>query len=88
MKLPKNLDMDKVNKLFEEHFDVDKAELEKGITMWTLTPQRFRCETCRNEGYVHTTNEQGFDEIQRCDECAVFSNDLEAQQYVEGLQND
>jgi hypothetical protein len=40
MKLPKNLDMDKVNKLFEEHFTVDKAELEKGFTMWTFTPKR------------------------------------------------
>jgi hypothetical protein len=40
MKRLKNLDMEKVNKLFDEHFDVDKAELEKGITMWTFTPKR------------------------------------------------
>lgn len=40
MKLPKNLDMDKVNELFDKHFEVDKAELEKGFTMWTFTPKR------------------------------------------------
>jgi hypothetical protein len=40
MKTLKNLDMDKVNKLFDEHFTVDKAELEQGFTMWTFTPKR------------------------------------------------
>ena len=40
MKRLKNLDMDKINTLFDKHFTVDKAELEKGLTMWTLTPKR------------------------------------------------
>ena len=37
---PKGLDMQRVEELFDKHFTVDKAELEKGITMWTLTPER------------------------------------------------
>jgi hypothetical protein len=37
---PKNLDMQRVEELFDKHFKVDKAELTKGITMWTLTPER------------------------------------------------
>lgn len=37
---PKNLDMDKINKLFDDHFTFDKAELTKGITQWTISPKR------------------------------------------------
>jgi len=41
---------------------------------------RYKCEMCGNDGYIHTTNEQGQDEVQRCDECAVYESDAEAQQ--------
>ena len=37
---PKHLDMDRIEELFNEHFTFDKAEMEKGFTMWTLTPKR------------------------------------------------
>jgi hypothetical protein len=37
---PKNLDMARIEELFNEHFTFDKAEMEKGFTMWTLTPKR------------------------------------------------
>jgi hypothetical protein len=37
---PKNLDMERIEELFNEHFTFDKAEMEKGFTMWTLTPKR------------------------------------------------
>lgn len=37
---PKHLDMQAVEKLFNEHFTFDKAELEKGFTMWTIEPKR------------------------------------------------
>lgn len=41
---PKNLDMQRVEELFDKHFKVDKKELTKGITMWTLTPERKKVE--------------------------------------------
>jgi hypothetical protein len=37
---PKNLDMARIEELFNEHFTFDKADMEKGFTMWTLTPKR------------------------------------------------
>lgn len=37
---PKNLDMQKIEKLFNEHFIFNKNELNKGVTAWTLTPRR------------------------------------------------
>ena len=40
MKRPKNLDMDKINRIFNEHFEFAKEDLEKGLTVWTLTPKR------------------------------------------------
>lgn len=40
MKRLKNLDIPKIEKLFNDHFTVDKNELTKGITCWTLTPRR------------------------------------------------
>jgi hypothetical protein len=40
MKRLKNLDMDKINRIFNEHFEFAKEDLEKGLTIWTLTPKR------------------------------------------------
>lgn len=37
---PKNLDMNKINKLFNENFIFDKAELSKGCTRFIITPKR------------------------------------------------
>lgn len=37
---PKNLDMKKVNKLFNEHFTFNKNDLNVGYTVFTLTPKR------------------------------------------------
>jgi hypothetical protein len=37
---PKNLDMEKIERPFNEHFTFDKAELNKGITQFTITPKR------------------------------------------------
>jgi hypothetical protein len=37
---PKNLDMEKINKLFNEHFTFNKNDLNKGYTVFTLTPIR------------------------------------------------
>jgi hypothetical protein len=42
---PKNLDMEKIEKLFNEHFIFDKKELEKGITRWIISP----APTVKNE---------------------------------------
>jgi hypothetical protein len=37
---PKHLDMEKIKRLFNEHFTFDKEELNKGITQVTITPKR------------------------------------------------
>ena len=37
---PKHLDMDRIEELFNEHFTFDKSELEKGYTMWEISPKR------------------------------------------------
>ena len=37
---PKNLDMEKIERLFNEHFTFDKEDLNKGLTCWTITPKR------------------------------------------------
>jgi len=40
MRKIKNLDMNRIEELFNEYFTFDKAEMEKGFTMWELTPKR------------------------------------------------
>lgn len=37
---PKNLDMNRIEELFNEHFIFNKEDLNKGITMWTISPKR------------------------------------------------
>lgn len=37
------------------------------------------CATCLGRGYVFSCNECGDDEVQRCDECAMYESDDEAQ---------
>jgi DNA-directed RNA polymerase subunit RPC12/RpoP len=44
---PKGLNMERIEELFNEHFIFDKADLEKGITRWTISPQRdVHCPKC------------------------------------------
>ena len=37
---PKNLNMERIEELFNEHFTFNKEDLNKGITMWTISPLR------------------------------------------------
>ena len=37
---PKNLNMERIEELFNEHFIFNKEDLNKGITMWTISPLR------------------------------------------------
>ena len=37
---PKNLNMERIEELFNEHFIFNKEDLEKGFTRWELTPKR------------------------------------------------
>lgn len=77
MKTPKNLDMDKVNKLFDEHFTVDKAELDKGITMWSLTPKRDpQCPKCGTKLMTGKLVSEGYDFY--CPECDEDFYNVEA----------
>jgi hypothetical protein len=80
MKRLKRLDMDKINRIFNEHFEFAKDDLEKGLTIWTLTPKRTVCTSCQGKGYVHSNNEQGADEVQKCDDCGKYKTDEQAQQ--------
>lgn len=40
MRRLKNLDMAKIERIFNEQFEFAKEDLEKGLTVWTLTPKR------------------------------------------------
>ena len=41
-----------------------------------------KCEICNDKYFIHSNDEDGNDEIQRCDDCGYFSSDEEAQNYV------
>ena len=40
-----------------------------------------KCETCNDNKYINSNNEQGQNEVQKCDECNYFANDNQAQLY-------
>ncbi len=37
---------------------------------------------CQGKGFVLSTNEQGYAEIQKCDDCQIFEDDSEVQTYI------
>ena len=37
-----------------------------------------KCSDCDNIGWILSNSESGADEIQRCDTCKVYSDDLQA----------
>lgn len=48
---PKNLNMDRIEQIFNDNFEFDSAELQKGITRWTISPKRhqkanLKCPAC------------------------------------------
>jgi len=43
------------------------------------------CDICYGQGYVHSNDKEGNDEIQRCDNCEKFDNDLEAQSFYKDM---
>jgi hypothetical protein len=50
---PKNLDMDKIEKLFNDNFTFDKNDLNKGYTCFTISPKRDQLkETVKNENKI------------------------------------
>lgn len=46
------------------------------------------CSNCFGDGWVLSCNECGEDEVQRCDECAIFETDAEAQEYNQGVNHE
>lgn len=38
-----------------------------------------KCIECDGKGYVYSNNENGIDEVQRCDECREVATDTQAQ---------
>ncbi len=43
------------------------------------------CEACYGQGYVHSNDEEGNDEIQKCDECEEFESDQDAREYYRDM---
>ena len=43
------------------------------------------CVECKGKGFVLSTNEQGYHEIQKCDSCSGFESDSDAQEYAHYL---
>ena len=43
------------------------------------------CDACYGQGYVHSNDEEGNDEIQKCDECEKFESDQDAREYYRDL---
>jgi hypothetical protein len=43
------------------------------------------CDVCYGQGYVHSNDEEGNDEIQKCDECEKFESDQDAKEYYRDL---
>ena len=43
------------------------------------------CDACYGQGYVHSNDEEGNDEIQKCDECEEFESDQDAREYYRDL---
>lgn len=41
-----------------------------------------KCINCNDKYFVKSNDEDGNDEIQKCDDCGHFSSDEEAQNYV------
>jgi hypothetical protein len=39
---------------------------------------KYNCNDCDNIGWLASNGESGADEIQRCDTCKVYNNDLQA----------
>ena len=39
------------------------------------------CDMCFGKGYLHSNDKEGKYEIQKCDDCNKFKNDLDAQRF-------
>ena len=37
-----------------------------------------KCKSCEGNGFLDTINEDGEEEIQKCDDCGTYATDLEA----------
>ena len=40
------------------------------------------CETCNDNYFILSNDEEGNDDLQRCDECNYFESDDDAKNYV------
>jgi len=47
--------------------------------------QELDCDVCYGQGYVHSNDEKGNDEIQKCDECEEFESDQDAREYYRDM---
>jgi hypothetical protein len=65
---PKNLDMAKIERIFNEQFEFAQDDLKKGFTVWTLTPKRVaHCPKCKTKLQTGKIVSQGYDFY--CSEC-------------------
>jgi hypothetical protein len=60
--------MEKIERIFNEQFEFAKEDLEKGLTMWTLTPKRDSlCPKCKTKLQTGKIVSEGYDFF--CSEC-------------------
>jgi tRNA(Ile2) C34 agmatinyltransferase TiaS len=65
---PKSLDMAKIERIFNEQFEFAQEDLEKGFTVWTLTPKReANCPKCKAKLQTGKIVSKGYDFY--CSEC-------------------
>ena len=62
----------------EEHRDYYHYDLKGTGT----NEEEKNCDDCDNNGWINSCDEDGNDEIQRCDTCKTFKDDEEAREFV------
>ena len=65
-----------------EWTDYNKSDWKEGWMEWCendwYTIKELTCDDCKGNGYVLSNDEDGNDEVQRCDTCKKFVSDDEA----------
>lgn len=61
---------------FVDHNHQDQSQLEE------VCEECATCQTCDGLGLLLSNNKENIDEIQRCDECQIFTSDSDAQTIV------
>lgn len=55
----------------------EQQRIRNGIDRWV------DCDTCEGEHFIVSNDEDGNEQVQKCDECNIFETDEEAQKHYE-----